>query len=93
MIFGISMSFWVVDFQNAGFWRLKAPETSIWAPEGAFRGFSSRLFKFSILLRRGPGLGPGDRARAWAGACEEGWKMFFFVQHGFFEPFLHIFGP
>ena len=27
-------------------------------------------------------LGPGDRARAWAGACEEGWKMFFF-QTGF----------
>ena len=25
-----------VDFQNAGFWRLRAPETSIWAPEGAF---------------------------------------------------------
>ena len=24
------------NFVNAGFWRLKAPETSIWAPEGAF---------------------------------------------------------
>ena len=22
--------------RNAGFWRLRAPETSIWAPEGAF---------------------------------------------------------
>ena len=32
------------------------------------RGASSRLFEFSILLRRGPGLGPGVRARAWAGA-------------------------
>ena len=25
-----------VDFQNPGFWRLRAPETRIWAPEGAF---------------------------------------------------------
>ena len=25
-----------MDFQNPGFWRLKAPETSIWTPEGAF---------------------------------------------------------
>ena len=24
------------NFVNVGFWRLKAPETSIWAPEGAF---------------------------------------------------------
>ena len=24
------------NFVNAGFWRLRAPETSIWAPEGAF---------------------------------------------------------
>ena len=26
----------VANFVNAGFWRLRAPETSIWAPEGAF---------------------------------------------------------
>ena len=26
----------VASFVNAGFWRLRAPETSIWAPEGAF---------------------------------------------------------
>ena len=26
----------VANFVNAGFWRLKAPETSIWAPGGAF---------------------------------------------------------
>ena len=26
----------VTNFVNAGFWRLKATETSIWAPEGAF---------------------------------------------------------
>ena len=51
-----------------------------------FESFLNRLFEFSILLRRGPGLGPGDRARAWAGACEEGWKMFF-CQHGFFKPY------
>ena len=31
-----------------------------------FSNFSSRSFKFSILLRRGPGLGPGDPARALA---------------------------
>ena len=43
-----------------------------------FLNCSSRKFEFSIFLRRCPGLGPGDRARAWAGACEEGWKMFFF---------------
>ena len=117
---GIFASFQAVIFQNAGFWRLKAPGTSIWAPEGAldripyikgpkrqfvlyfsrlfsrsfgsfprvfqllnldfrdFRMFLGRLFQFAILLRRGPGLGPGDRAWAWPGACEEGWKMFFF---------------
>ena len=36
--FGIA-SGWVweaANFVNAGFWRLKAPETSICAPEGAF---------------------------------------------------------
>ena len=27
-----------VIFQNPGFWRLKAPETRIWAPEGALDG-------------------------------------------------------
>ena len=30
-----------MDFQNPGFWRLKAPETRIWAPEGAFFEFPS----------------------------------------------------
>ena len=33
-----TFGFWekAVNFVNAGFWRLRAPETSIWAPEGAF---------------------------------------------------------
>ena len=30
------MSFRAIHVENAGFWHLKAPETSIWAPEGAF---------------------------------------------------------
>ena len=37
-MFGMA-SGWVweaANFVNAGFWRLRAPETSIWAPEGAF---------------------------------------------------------
>ena len=37
-MFGMA-SGWVweaTNFVNAGFWRLRAPETSIWAPEGAF---------------------------------------------------------
>ena len=33
---GFGMGLGSRDFVNAGFWRLKAPETSIWAPEGAF---------------------------------------------------------
>ena len=37
-----------MDFQNAGFWRLRAPETSIWAPEGAFE--SKRQFSIVFLL-------------------------------------------
>ena len=38
-----------MDFQNAGFWRLKAPETSIWAPEGAF---GSKKNNFSLIFTR-----------------------------------------
>ena len=35
------------NFGNAGFWRLRAPETSIWAPEGAF---GPKKVKFSSMF-------------------------------------------
>ena len=47
-----------------------------------FDVFLGRYFRFSILLRRGPGLGPGAGPGSGPGACEEGWKMCFF-QMGF----------
>ena len=47
----------VANFVNAGFWRLGAPETSIWAPEGAFgpkKGNFSFIFSpfFRVFLGR-----------------------------------------
>ena len=45
--------FWetgAVDFQNAGFWRLKAPETRIWAPDGAFGPKRQIFYIFSLFL-------------------------------------------
>ena len=44
--------FEAVNFVNAGFWRLRAPETSIWAPEGAF----GRIFSY-IWPLAGPNIG------------------------------------
>ena len=88
-----------MDFQNAGFWRLKAPETSIWAPEGAFWPnkaiFPSFFYDFFAGFRAvnlnfpsffaGPGPGPGGTMPGpGPGACKEGWKMFFlWFQTGF----------
>ena len=45
----ISASFRAVDVVNAGFWRLKAPETSIWAPEGAF-GPKKAIFEVFFII-------------------------------------------
>ena len=37
------------NFVNAGFWRLKAPETSIWAPEDAF-GPKKAIFRLFFIM-------------------------------------------
>ena len=44
-----------MDFQNAGFWRLKAPKTCIWAPEGAF---GPKKATFAYLLSFFPYIWP-----------------------------------
>ena len=67
-----STSFWAVNVVNDGFWCLKAPETSIWAPEGAFRGFRAVYSNF-------PSFFAG--ARAWArgpGPAKKDGKLCFF---------------
>ena len=53
-----------------------------------FRRFSSRLFKFSILLRRPWAWARGDRARASArGLRRRMENVFFLSQHVFFKPY------
>ena len=66
------MSFQAVDFQNAGFWRLKAPETSIWAPEGAF-GPKKAIFHnlFDIFWPFFPHIWP----LAGSNIAEKGWPL------------------
>ena len=44
-----TFDFWAADFVNAGFWRLRAPETSIWAPEGAF-GTKRQFFRHFFVV-------------------------------------------
>ena len=49
----IFRDFRAVNVVIAGFWRLKAPETSIWAPEGAFgpeKNFFHSFFTIFWLL-------------------------------------------
>ena len=58
-----------MDFQNAGFWRLKAPETSIWAPEVAFgpKRAIFLLFFYDFVSRFSIYLAPSG-----AKYCEKG---------------------
>ena len=58
------------NFVNAGFWRLKAPETCIWAPEGAFdpkRNFFCYLFTFfsAVSLYIWSLVGPNIAKKGW----------------------------
>ena len=50
-----------------------------------FRIFRAAHLNFPSFFAGARAWARGDRARAWAGACEEGWKMCF-SQHGFFKP-------
>ena len=56
--------------------------TRVTSPKGANTLIFSRFFQPLIYIfhpsSQGPRPGPGDRARALAGACKEGWKMLFF---------------
>ena len=70
--FGFFASFQAVSFVNAGFWRLKAPETNMWAPEGAFGPKKAKIHRcFAIFSAVFPNIWP----LAGPNIAKKGWPL------------------